>query len=246
MDAAWPPATRAILSPTMNHPRSAVRVWDLPTRVFHWSLACCVVGSVVSAKIGGNAMVWHFRMGYAVAALLLFRLVWGLIGGRWSRFASFVYAPGTLLAYWRGKDGPHGRWDVGHSPLGALSVFALLGLALLQVATGLVSDDDISNIGPLNRFVSNAIASRATSWHHDWGQWFLLGAVALHVAAIVYYTQIKMKDLIGPMMHGDKTLPAADARHIEASRDTAATRLLALLVFAACAGLMAWVSSLAI
>jgi cytochrome b len=229
-----------------HHSSNKVRVWDLPTRLFHWSLACCVVGSVVSAKMGGNAMVWHFRLGYVVAALLLFRVVWGLIGGRWSRFASFIYAPGTLVAFLRGKLGPHGRWEVGHSPLGALSVFALLGLALLQVATGLVSDDDIANIGPLNRFVSNAIASKATGWHKDWGQWLLLGTVVMHVTAIVYYTQFKMKDLIGPMMHGDKALPTAAAPHIEASRDTAATRLLALLVFAACAGLMAWVSSLAL
>jgi cytochrome b len=111
--------TRALLFRAMTHHSSnKVRVWDLPTRLFHWTLACCVVGSVVSAKMGGNAMVWHFRLGYVVAALLLFRVVWGLIGGRWSRFASFIYAPGTLLAYWRGKLGPHGRWEVGHSPMG--------------------------------------------------------------------------------------------------------------------------------
>ena len=81
----------------MNEPLLPTRVWDLPTRVFHWVLACCVVGSVISAKIGGNAMVWHMRLGYVVFTLLAFRLVWGLIGGRWSRFASFIYSPAAVL-----------------------------------------------------------------------------------------------------------------------------------------------------
>src|ERR1700748_1789730 len=78
---------------TIRSPETvAVRVWDLPTRVFHWALALCVVGSFTSGYIGGNAMAWHLRFGYAAFALLLFRLVWGFVGGRWSRFASFVYA----------------------------------------------------------------------------------------------------------------------------------------------------------
>ncbi len=81
----------------------AVRVWDLPTRAFHWVLALPSLASVVSAKIGGNAMVWHLRFGYVVFALLAFRLLWGLVGGRWSRFSSFVYAPGTVLRYLRGQ-----------------------------------------------------------------------------------------------------------------------------------------------
>ena len=77
----------------MSEPLIPTRVWDLPTRLFHWVLAFCVISSIVSAKIGGNAMVWHFRLGYAVFALLAFRLVWGLIGGHWSRFARFIYSP---------------------------------------------------------------------------------------------------------------------------------------------------------
>ena len=76
-----------------------VRVWDLPTRLFHWVLMACVIGSVISAKIGGNAMAWHFRLGYVVFTLLAFRLLWGLVGGRWSRFASFVPGPGALRRY---------------------------------------------------------------------------------------------------------------------------------------------------
>ena len=126
----------------------AVRVWDLPTRAFHWMLALCIVGSVISAKIGGNAMVWHFRFGYVVFTLLAFRLLWGLVGGRWSRFASFVYAPGTVFATCAGRRRADEHLDVGHNPLGSLSVFALLGFLALQVATGLVADDEIASRRP--------------------------------------------------------------------------------------------------
>ena len=80
---------------------AAVRVWDLPTRVFHWLLAAAVLGSVVSAKVGGGAMVWHFRFGYLVLTLVCFRVLWGVVGGRWSRFVSFIYAPGTVLRFLR-------------------------------------------------------------------------------------------------------------------------------------------------
>ena len=76
-----------------------IRVWDLPTRLFHWLLAACVIGLVVSGKIGGAAIVWHARLGYAVLALLLFRVVWGFAGGHWSRFGSFLYGPSSVIGY---------------------------------------------------------------------------------------------------------------------------------------------------
>ncbi len=215
-----------------------VRIWDLPTRVFHWMLALTMVASVVSAKIGGNAMVWHFRFGYLMAALLIFRLVWGLIGGRWSRFSSFLYTPRAVLAYLRGQRDPQDLWEVGHSPAGALSVFALLAVLLLQVATGLVADDDISNIGPLNRYVSSAVAGKATGWHGHWGQWIIIALVVLHIAAIVYYTRVKRKQLVGPMLHGDKHLAVA----VDPSRDTWGTRITAALVWLLGLGVMWWVS----
>lgn len=214
-----------------------VRVWDLPTRVFHWLLALAVVGSVLSAKLGGNAMVWHFRFGYVVFALLGFRLIWGLVGGCWSRFASFAYAPGTILRYLRGDTRAGLHLDVGHNPLASLSVFAMLGFLALQVAAGLVADDEIVSVGPLNRFVSNALAGRATHWHKDFGQWILLSLVALHVAAIVYYHRRQKIKLVRAMIVGDKQLPAGTP----ASTDSPATRLLALLLLAMCAAGVSWV-----
>ena len=213
----------------------AVRIWDLPTRLFHWALALTIVGSVVSAKIGGNAMVWHFRFGFLVLGLLSFRLVWGLIGGRWSRFTSFIYSPLTILRYLRGRTRPGELLDVGHNPLGSLSVFAVLAILAVQVSTGLVADDEIATVGPLNRFVSSATALLATSWHKTWGQWIVLALVATHIGAIVFYVVVKKHTLVRPMLHGDKLL----APTTPASIDTLRTRLLALVVALLSAALVA-------
>ncbi len=218
----------------------SVRVWDLPTRLFHWTLALTMIGSVVSAKIGGNAMVWHFRFGLVVLTLITFRLLWGLLGGRWSRFASFIYAPGTVLRYLRGQARPGEHLDVGHNPLGSLSVFALLGFLCVQVATGLVADDEIANVGPLNRFVSSDTVSLATGWHKNYGQWILIALVVLHIAAILFYLLKKRQNLIGPMWVGDKPLPA----NTPASADGKAQRLLALVLVLLCGTLAVWVASL--
>ncbi len=216
-----------------------VRVWDLPTRLFHWTLMLCVIGSVASAKIGGNAMVWHFRLGYAVLALLAFRLLWGLVGGRWSRFASFAYGPSSLRRYLQGASRADEHHEVGHSPLGALSVFALLALLAAQVGSGLFADDEIASSGPLVRFVSGATSSLLTGWHKHWGQWLILALVALHMLAVAVYRVKRGRDLITPMIVGDKPLPAG----VPAARDTPATRALALALVAACAALAAWVAS---
>lgn len=217
-----------------------VRVWDLPTRLFHWVLAACVVGSVVSAKVGGNAMVWHFRLGYVVFALLAFRILWGLVGGRWSRFASFVRPPGAVLRYLRGQAGPDEHLDVGHNPLGALSVLGLITILAVQVGTGLFADDEIANSGPLTALASGALVSQLTTWHKSFGQWIVLALVALHVAAILFYLLRRGHNLVRPMFTGDKLLPA----QTPASADGWGQRLLAVVILALCAALVAWVLQL--
>lgn len=217
-----------------------VRVWDLPTRLFHWSLAACVLGAFVCAKIGGNAMAWHLRLGYAVFALLAFRLLWGFVGGRWSRFASFLYGPVTLLRYARGKVRDDEQLDVGHSPLGSASVFALLVFLAAQVATGLFADDEIATTGPLNRFVATATGLALTAYHKTGGQWVLVALVLLHVLAIVFYRVRRRRNLVGPMVTGDKMLPAG----VPGSADTFVTRALAAVLLAACAALVGWVVAL--
>ena len=224
----------------MDEPLQPVRNWDLPTRAFHWTLAACVIGSVISAKVGGNALAWHFWLGYGVFALILFRLIWGVVGGRWSRFASFIYAPATTLRYLRGQSRPGEHLDVGHNPLGAFSVFGLLAVLAAQVGTGLFADDEIASTGPLIKFVSGATSLTLTHWHKRYGQWLVIGLVLLHVAAILYYLLRKKQNLVRPMLSGDKPLPPT----VPASVDHGRSRALAALLVAGCAALVAWLVSL--
>ena len=215
-----------------------VRVWDLPTRIFHWALVVGVLCLVISGLIGGNAMVWHFRFGYTVLALLLFRVVWGLVGGRWSRFGAFIYAPQSVISYLKGNGKP--EHSVGHSPIGAGSVFAMLGILLAQVGTGLLSDDEIAFAGPLTRFVSNATIGLATNYHKNIGKWLLLVLVLLHIGAILFYLWRK-HNLVYAMVHGDKELVIA----MPSSRDDASSRAAAVALFGVCAAFVAWIASLA-
>jgi cytochrome b len=212
---------------------NTLRVWDLPTRIFHWSLVLCVLGLVITGQLGGAALDWHFRLGYAVLTLLLFRLLWGFVGGHWSRFTSFTHSPAALLRYLRGQGEP--ALSVGHSPLGMLSVFAMLFFLLLQVGSGLISDDEIASSGPLARFAAAALVSQATSYHKEIGKLILIALVLLHVAAVLFYLWRKHINLIRPMLHGDK--PAVPA--LPASRDDARSRLQAALLLLLCAALVA-------
>jgi cytochrome b len=211
-----------------------VRVWDIPTRLFHWCLVVLVIALVVTGNVGGNAMAWHFRAGYAVMTLLLFRLVWGFIGGYWSRFVNFVRGPSAILNYLKGNGEP--AHSVGHNPIGAGSVLAMLGFLLAQVGSGLMSDDDISFAGPLTSLVSNATVQAATFYHKEVGKAFLIVLVLLHLAAIVYYRKKKKTDLITPMIKGDKLV--ATTVPLPSSADTGKTRLLAVVVMVLCAFLV--------
>lgn len=215
-----------------------VRVWDLPTRLFHWALAACVIGLVVTANVGGNWMNWHLRLGYAVLTLLLFRLVWGFVGGHWSRFRAFVYSPSALLRYLRGQG--DASQSIGHSPLGALSVFVLLCVLLLQVGTGLVSDDEIAFFGPLTRFVSGDTVAAATDYHKNIGKFIVIGLVVLHLAAILFYKLARKHSLVRPMVSGDKHLPMTATSAVDSVR----SRLLALAVLLICAAAVRWLVGL--
>jgi cytochrome b len=203
-----------------------VRVWDLPTRLFHMVLACCFVALVITGNVGGEAMVWHFRLGFAMLALLLFRFLWGFAGGLWSRWSQLRLHPKALVHYWRSPS----VLQAGHNPMGSWSVLGLLVLLLLQVMTGLISDDEISNAGPFVPWVSSSLSAAATHWHTETGKMILLLLVALHLAAIWFYRRVKKQALTHAMVWGDQTL----ADPAPASRDDARTRWLALVVCLAC------------
>lgn len=208
-----------------------IKVWDLPLRLFHWLLVICVVGAMLSIQFKGQWLVWHERFGLAIIALLSFRLAWGVVGSTHARFASFFPTPGRLLAYLRG------RWQgLGHNPLGALSVFALIGLFGFQAVSGLFANDDIAFSGPLRNLVSSATSNDISGLHRQ-AEYLLYALVALHVLAIVIY-RLRGKNLLGPMLHGYKQIP-------EQQQATPARGggWVALVIALAVAGLMLWLAS---
>ena len=180
----------------------SILLWDLPLRVFHWSLVAAVTVAIATGEAGGAWMPWHGRAGLVIAGLLVFRVLWGVLGSATSRFTQFAPTPARLLAYLRG------RWrGVGHNPLGALSVFALLGLLSLQAATGLFGNDDIAFAGPLNHLVDDAAGSRATGWHRLLADG-LIALVVLHLLAIAFHVLVKRHRLLRPMITGRHELEA--------------------------------------
>jgi cytochrome b len=175
-----------------------IRLWDLPIRIFHWSLVVAVLTAVVSGEIGGSWMSVHGKAGLAIIGLVAFRLAWGVIGSTHARFLSFAPSPAKIHDYLNGK------WrGVGHNPLGAISVFALLGLLALQAGTGVFANDDIDFSGPLFALVDKALSNRLTGYH-QWLSYFLLGLMALHIVAIAFYARFKKDNLVKPMVTGWK------------------------------------------
>jgi cytochrome b len=212
------------------------RIWDLPTRIFHWALLCCVVGLVITGKLGGNAINLHELLGYAVLTLVSFRVLWGLVGGRWSRFVQFVPSWSRLKAYVRGET----RSPAGHNPLGALSVLAMLVVLILQAVSGLFIDDEIAFTGPLYTLVSSFWVEVASEYHTDVGQFLLLGLVGLHVLAIGWHVHRHDRHLVRAMVHGNQMVET----QVPASQDNWLTRLWALLLLMVCGFGVKWLISL--
>ena len=143
----------------------SVKVWDMPTRLFHWILVVLVVASFVTGNIAGNLMTYHMLAGYGILGLVLFRLAWGFAGGRQSRFGSFVRGPGSVARYTADFIKGDSRPYLGHNPLGGWSIIAMLLGLLVQVGTGLFANDDIFTEGPFYPLVSKAVSDRLTDIH---------------------------------------------------------------------------------
>ncbi len=209
---------------------AVTRVWDLPTRLFHWLLVLLVTFSLVSAEIGGNWLDWHMRSGILILALLAFRIVWGFVGPHHARFANFVRSPSAVMAYVRSMrqgDAAAKAVQAGHNPLGALSVLAILALLLLQATTGLfATEDSMGTEGPLVKYVSGATSDLITKVHKT-NQVLIYVLVGLHVAAILYYAIAKRDNLVRPMVTGDKPVSG-----LVASRDDWAVRVRAAVIVA--------------
>lgn len=175
-----------------------ITVWDLPLRIVHWSLAVAVSTSVLTGLRGGDWMRLHGLAGLAVVGLLAFRLVWGVIGTPHARFGQFLPTPATVYAYLRG------RWQgLGHNPLGALAVFAMLALLVVQVVSGLFSNDDIAYAGPWAIALDDDSVAALTRLHRRTSN-VVLALLGLHLAAIAWYSLVRRQRLVAAMLHGRK------------------------------------------
>ena len=178
-------------------------LWDLPIRLFHWMLAALILFSWWTVK--NHHTDWHIWSGCGILTLLIFRLLWGFVGSSTARWASFVRGPRAVADYLRG------RWTgIGHTPLGALSVVALLAAVAVQVGLGLFSEDkDGLYFGPLSRLVSTDTSDRIRDLHETWFK-VVLGLIVLHVAAIIFY-RFRGRHLTKPMITGRAELDPAAA-----------------------------------
>jgi cytochrome b len=212
-----------------------LRVWDPWVRLTHWGVALLIPVSWWTAETSRYDL--HFLSGYAILALVLFRLAWGIVGSDTARFARFVKGPGAVishLSHLRHREVPA---EVGHNAAGAVMVVVLLGLLLAQAGSGLFADDLIFTRGPLARRVEEAWSSLATSIHLR-VFWVILGCAVLHVLAVVAYRVWARRNLVQPMLTGAMQAPPGTPAPRMGSN------LLALALLAASAGFVWWISTL--
>lgn len=183
--------------------KSKVRVWDLPTRLFHWLLAVLVLMQFGTAEWDWLDMYWHMRFGYTILALVAFRIAWGFFGSETSRFTQFVSGPVRAWQFFKASLTGHEHRALGHNPLGGWSVLVMLASLLLQAVTGLFSSDDIITFGPFSERVAESTVKLMTSIHH-WNRIVLLVLIGLHIVAVLVHLLAKRDNLIGPMIHGNK------------------------------------------
>lgn len=182
----------------------SVKVWDLPLRLFHWSLVIGVTIAFLSAKTEWLSTDVHWYAGTSLTFLWIFRILWGFSGSTTARFSQFFPTPRRLLTHVR-----HGWHQVGHTPTGGLSVMALLLLLAVMIITGVFASDDIALQGPLTPYVDESFSDLMSDWHARTFNW-LLGLIALHLIAIIYYRVVKHNNLLLPMITGRKDLALKD------------------------------------
>jgi cytochrome b len=192
-----------------THGRGAVTVWDLPTRLFHWALVVLILLQYLSGEFGLLSMEWHFYLGYATLALIVFRVLWGLFGSTTSRFSHFVRGPVAVARYAAALLQGRAGGAIGHNPLGGWSVLVMLASVALQAITGLFSTDDLDTTGPLAARVSEATVKSMARIHH-WNRYVLLLLIVLHVGAVLAHWLWRRDNLLAPMLHGRKRIEATE------------------------------------
>jgi cytochrome b len=179
----------------------------------HWGLVVAVAGCWLTQELEGDYFAWHVRCGYAVLGIALVRILWGIVGTRHARFAAFVRGPAAVWRYARSLVSAEPQRFVGHNPLGALAIVAMLALLLGQAMTGLFANDQIINTGPLFGYVSATFSDRLTTLHKQLFD-VLLAVIVVHMLAAIGYWLFKRENLIVPMMTGRKLaseVPAEEA-----------------------------------
>jgi cytochrome b len=189
-----------------------VIVWDLPTRLFHWVLVVLIILQYASGEFGVLPMEWHFWMGYATLALIVFRVLWGFVGSQTSRFSDFVRAPRAVVDYAMAVlNGRHDPDRLGHNPLGGWSVVLLITAIAVQAVSGLFASDDLTETGPLAGRVSDATVKWMTRVHHI-DRWVLLVLIALHVGAVLVHWAIRNENLVVSMLTGKREADGENVR----------------------------------
>lgn len=219
-----------------------VPVWDLALRLFHWLLVLAILGSYLTGEIWRSVDYrWHKLIGYTILGLLIFRVIWGFVGGRYARFAGFVKGPAAVLRYAATLGRRHPEGHAGHNPLGALSVLALLLSVAVQAVSGLFVDDGILAAGPLASVASSATRDFMLSVHATNFN-VLLGLIALHLLAIAWYALWKRDRLVGAMVTGRKPglPPEAAAPPVSPLRFLLAVAAAAGIVLLVVLGLPEW------
>lgn len=191
-------------SQTSGRAGQLVPVWDLGVRAFHWVLVCSVLGSAVTGFIiGRTALGWHLIAGEAMIVALGWRGVWGLLGSRFARFASFAYRPHTVIHHLRELRDRKAVRHLGHNPLGAMMVFAFLGVLLGIALTGVIGLGGMLKQGPARAFLSYATGVQALQWHNLLA-FLVLAMICLHLAGVAYESWRGRENLVAAMITGDK------------------------------------------
>ena len=209
-----------------------MKVWDLPVRLFHWAMVVLILAAWVTQYV--NQMDLHMWIGESILALLLFRLMWGVIGSDTARFTRFVRSPLTALRYLARLGRREPDRQIGHNAAGGWMVIVMLGLIGVQAGTGLFSNDDGDTDGPLRDLVTKH-QSDWLSHIHNLNFKAIEAVIVLHVLAIVVYAVLKRQNLVRPMVTGTKLMPA------DVPAPTLVNPLWAVLTLAVALGLVVWV-----
>jgi cytochrome b len=208
-------------------------IWDLPLRIFHWSFAGTILASWYTAEQGADLIEIHIKLGFVAIALLVFRVLWGIIGPKHARFSQFLPSPKKLLSYLRNSNSQ--KTTPGHNPLGAMMVVLMILLISIQAISGLFINDDVFSSGPYYGSISNELEKIMRFLHHNTFD-FMIAAIALHLAAVAYYWRVKKQNLVLPMITGKKSAEQVDS----ADAIPHSKIIIAFVLAVFCAGFVYW------